>query len=542
MSFIPVDRTRLLRWLPLLIPVAALLLYIPFLENPLVFDDQYFFFTGRPEQFIADGMHLRPRWFPLYTHAASYVFIGPELIWQRIPNMLLHAGTGVALYALLARLLRDAGVSVERATAGAVAAALLYVVHPASVFAAGYLMQRTSLMGTLFSLLSWLTLWAGLSGRRMALWITPLLFLLAVLSKEHFVMAPAVACALIVLYRRSGLPLHARIGELIVILALQAAIAAWTVLSKSRLIGAAYEIDAGAALAQAAASSMPAHAHALSVLSQCGLFFKYLLLWLLPDQSAMSVDMREVFAALPSSAIEWWPLAGFMLYGAAATALLLRGRRAGIAGLALLAPWLLFFTEFAAVRIQEMFVLYRSYFWMAPLMALVALGFSRLSRDLGCALAIVATAACSAMAWVQLENFSSNFRLWDTAARVVEKQGNADTVTGLDRIYRNRGLAYSESLLFNEALQDFDRALHYRPDFAHAYQDRGATYMQLGNNEAALADFNRAIALKPDLVRAYAGRAMALENLQDLDAAEAHRRACLAGWHPSCESQRIDTH
>lgn len=530
---------RLLRFLPLLIPIAAILLYSPFLQSPLVFDDQYFFFSGRPEQFVAEGFRFQPRWLALYSHAATYVFVGPELIWQRIPNMLFHGGTGWALYALLSRLLRDLGIQQERACAGAVAAALIFVLHPASVFAAAYLIQRTSLMGTLFSVLSWLALWVGLSGRRAALWSAPPLFLLAILSKEHFVLAPAVACALIVLHHRSGLAMQARISELSIVLALQGAIAAWAILSKAQLLGASYETGAGAALAQAASAALPTHAHALSVLSQCGLFFKYLLLWLLPNQAGMSADMREVFTSLPLTAGDVLPVVLFCAYGAAAAILLFKGRVAGLIGWALLAPWLLFFTEFAAVRIQEMFVLYRSYFWMAPLMLLVAFGFSRLSRDLGSALVVVLGGACAAMAWVQLENFSSNFQLWDNAARLVEKRGNAHRVTGLERIYRNRGLAYSEALMFREALQDFDRALHYRPDFAHAYQDRGATYLQLGMNKEALADFDTAIRLKPDLGRAYAGRAIALENLHHPDAADAHRDACRSGWQPSCASPLI---
>lgn len=119
MSLFRAGQGRLLRYLPLLIPLAAVLLYSPFLQSPLVFDDQYFFFSGRPEQFVADGFRFRPRWLPLYSHAATYVFIGPELIWQRIPNVLLHALTGVALYALLHRLLSDLGVSAERARASA---------------------------------------------------------------------------------------------------------------------------------------------------------------------------------------------------------------------------------------------------------------------------------------------------------------------------------------------------------------------------------------------------------------------------------------
>lgn len=536
MSLSRAGQGRLLRYLPLLIPLAAVLLYSPFLQSPLVFDDQYFFFSGRPEQFVADGFRFRPRWLALYSHAATYVFIGPELIWQRIPNVLLHALTGVTLYALLHRLLSNLGVSAERARASAVAAALLYVLHPMSVFAAGYLIQRTSLMGSLFMLLSWLALWAGLSGRRAALWCAPPLFLLAVLSKEHFVMAPAVGCALILLHRRSGLPMRARTGELMTVLALQAAIALWTVLAVRGVLGATYELDAGAAMAQLSVSAQPAHAHAhaLSVLNQCGLFFRYLLFWLLPDQAAMSADMREAFATPPVSVLDLAPAIAFFLYGLAALFLLLRGRRTGLVGFALLAPWLMFFTEFAAVRVQESFVLYRSYGWMAALVVLVALGFSRLSRDLGCALALVLTSALAAMAWVKLESFSSNFALWDSAARVVESRGNADRVSGLERIYRNRGLAYADGLFLNEAVQDFDRALRYRPDFAHAHQDRGATLLQLGRHEEALASFERAMQLMPDLQTAYAGRAQSLEALNRPEAAEAHRKACEMGWQPSC--------
>ena len=49
--------------------------------------------------------------------------------------------------------------------------------------------------------------------------------------------------------------------------------------------------------------------------------------------------------------------------------LIWRGGRLGLLGFALLAPWLLFATELSAVRIQEQFVLYRSYLWMAPAFA-----------------------------------------------------------------------------------------------------------------------------------------------------------------------------
>ena len=54
-------------------------------------------------------------------------------------------------------------------------------------------------------------------------------------------------------------------------------------------------------------------------------------------------------------------------------------RRLGLAGFALLSPWLLALTEFATVRAQEPLVLYRSYLWMSVLPAALPAVTARLA-------------------------------------------------------------------------------------------------------------------------------------------------------------------
>jgi len=80
-----------------------------------------------------------------------------------------------------------------RAAIGATAFAL----HPVAVYGAAYLVQRSIVLATLFSLLSLIFLLRGLQSDRYrdTLWAA-LLYSLAVLSKEHAVLLPAVALPL----------------------------------------------------------------------------------------------------------------------------------------------------------------------------------------------------------------------------------------------------------------------------------------------------------------------------------------------------------
>lgn len=528
-------------WAPLLLLLFVSILYAGFLHNPLVFDDIYFFLSGNPETYVAQGFQFAPRWWAYYSFGLTFVHVGPELIWLRLGNLFLHALSGLALYALLYRLLVDldshqrSGLKPEWS---AFLAALLFLLHPTAVYAAGYLIQRTILMATLFSLLTWLSFWWGLQGSRRWLWLSVVFYFLAVYSKEHAVMVPAVCFGLLVLHRRSGFAEMSGKTELTTLFGMFALIALLVILQAKGAIGTAYEMFAPEMLQSEGVSVPPELAYPLSVLTQAGLFFKYLLLWVVPNVAWMSVDMREPFA-LSLTWLRGIGLLLFSLYPLVASWLLWKGGPRGLVGLALLAPWLLFATEISTVRLQEIFVLYRSYLWFPLLFLLVAMGFTRLPKRMAIGLGVILSVALFAFSFDRLTSFSHRFLLWDEAARVAEKNAGKLGVTGIERIYHNRGLAlYHEGFLPN-AIEDYTKAIAIKPDYNHAYNDRGATRLDMGEAEAALGDFDAAIRLDPLPLKPYAGRALALSKLGRHDEAlEAHHKACSMGWSASCQQTK----
>jgi hypothetical protein len=95
-----------------------------------------------------------------------------------------------------------------------------------------------------------------------------------------------------------------------------------------------------------------------------GLFFRYGLLWLIPNVGWMSIDLRPAFPlSLASAQAIASVLAYLGLLAASAWLVLRRSDVLGLIGLCLLFPLLMFGTEFGTVWIQDPFVLYRSYLW-----------------------------------------------------------------------------------------------------------------------------------------------------------------------------------
>ncbi|HEY9192908.1 MAG TPA: hypothetical protein VIO81_08525 [Methyloversatilis sp.] len=528
--------------IPALIPVLVTLLYGGFLNNPLVFDDQYFFMQGNPERYVADGFVPRPRWLAYFSHGLTFTLLGDAILWQRIGNLILHAATGLALYALIRRLLADLAPPRDGALDArwaALFAALLFVLHPAAVYGAAYLIQRTTVMATLFSLLCWLSFWRGLNGSRAGLWASAAFYLLAVFSKEHAVMVPAVCAALLLLHRRSELTQRAGKVELASLFSAYAVIGIFVVLTVKRVIGSAYEPLASEMLDTLDASIPKELVYPLSVLTQAGLFFKYLLLWIVPNGAWMSIDMREPFVLPPVVLRDWAFAAAFIAYPVAACLMLWRGRATGLIGLSLLAPWLLFATEISSVRIQEIFVLYRSYLWAPALSVLFALGLLGMSRRTSATIGVVLGIACSAFSLNKLMTFGHSFYLWDEAAKLAEKEPSQGKAAGMARIYHNRGLALSREGFLPNAIEDFDRALSIRQDYTEVYNDRGAAHLMMKSYDLALKDFNTAAEQAPGIARYHAGKAQAMEGLGKVSGArEENWLACALGWTQSCEILR----
>jgi tetratricopeptide (TPR) repeat protein len=481
---------------------------------------------------------LSPRWFSYGSFGWTYALFGGDVLGFRLGNVLLHTGVAAMLFIFLRRLFAavlPAGRAPDPAW-WAFFGALLFLIHPAAVYAVAYLIQRSIVMATLFSLVSLLCFLEGLL-RGSCRWYlaAAVAYFFAVFSKEHAVMLPAVAAALALLVRGPSWRLA---RELWFPLALYAAIGVLIVLQVRGLLGVQYEPHAEAAMRQlaesrvaspaevAAPAATPASAppgalaaapgrHALSIVNQGFLFFRYLATWLVPLPAWMSIDVRVPF---PQQLAEWPQAAGFaawLAWPGFALWLLLKRGRAGLAGFALLAPWLLSLTEMASVRIQEVFVLYRSYLWMCLLPAGLPALLGRLPGRWALAAMAAASLALLPLFHDRLTSFSSEVGVWDDALR----KNHDLQVPFAERAWRSRGIAYYKSARYDEALADFERALQIAPRSADVWMARGTLFMRTANTQRALADFSRALEHDPRHFESLGRRCVVRMRLNQLDGA-----------------------
>jgi tetratricopeptide (TPR) repeat protein len=158
-------------WLPVLGVLAVLLGgYFAFangLRGGFVFDD---------EEMIAK-VHTRPLWPPSeafagprpvtdFSFALNYRLLGRGPWGFRLVNVLIHLGAGLALFGILRRTFRSPVLSDRFAGPAdglALAAALLWVVHPLQTESVTYIVQRAESLCGLFYLLAMYCAAAGFS-------------------------------------------------------------------------------------------------------------------------------------------------------------------------------------------------------------------------------------------------------------------------------------------------------------------------------------------------------------------------------------------
>jgi hypothetical protein len=559
----------------LLLFAATLLLYAGSLHYPLVFDDVALQERNMP-MFGRMWQDLAMRWVTFTTFYWTHELVAMNLAWHRLVNVILHALTVITLFALLRRLygtvLRTTSPALE-SNAGAAdlspvqlafLGALIFALHPISVYGVAYLVERSIVMATLFSLLALFAWTEGmLGGKRQWLFASCALYFLAVFSKEHCVMLPGVAMALTLLLRK---PSWSLVRELRLPLLLFAAIGAFVILRAKGVIGAAYEpfaTEAVAHLASVDASGI----YVLSVITECAFFFKYLFLWIVPSPAWLAVDLREPIA---TGILSWPETAGavaFVLYFLFAAWLLLKGGRRGLAGFFLLFPWLFYLTELSTVRIQEPFVLYRSYLWMGGLAALVPLLLPSANPKWKFAAPGLICLCLLPLTLDRLDSFSTEWKLWNDvvaknpdrtrffAERGYNKRGIAsirlgnysdaiaDFTTSLEiygkdpLIFLNRGMARMQSGDYPDALEDFARGLELDPREAGFHVNRGIIFASTKRYAEALAEFDRALELKSGDAVAHFNRGLALRLMGRYDEGTASiRKGCELGHAPACKA------
>jgi hypothetical protein len=75
--------------------------------------------------------------------------------------------------------------------------------------------------------------------------------------------------------------------------------------------------------------------------------------------------------------------------------------------------------------------------------------------------------------------------------------------------FNNEGIKLGEQNKYQQAIEEFSKAIFRKPSFAEAYNNRGFSYLTIGQYQQAIEDYSEAIRLKPDFLAAYINRGTA---------------------------------
>ncbi len=505
-----------------LVLLAALggALYAPFLGNPAFFDDRYVFSGYRLAEYASSpfGLALRQ---PAYFSLALVQVLSGAMEMHRAVGLVFHVGCAWALYALLRELQRWCEIAdAPQSRLVAFGGAAFMLLHPVAVYAAGYLVQRSIVLATLFGLLSLAVYLRGLRQQRLSAALgAAVLFSLAVLSKEHALLLPAVAAAAGAWLLRG----HARfmLRYVALYLAACAPAAILVVLMAKGIVGQRYEpeFDAVAAqITQAHWNDVLERPWLGSALAQAVLFFRYAGLWLVPRTDGMALDLRVDFAALWHPSIALPALVAFVAIPVLGAYLACRRGAPRMAGFGLLYLWILYLLEFSVIRFQEPFVLYRSYLWAPGIAMLLAALAGRLAPR-AAALALLAAAP---LLWLQsydrLSTFSSGIALWEDAAAKLP----AEPVPGGWRTLHSLGREYLYAGMPDKAVATAERCLAQYPGTYHCTMARAGIHAYLEEYEQAIPLIRRAMVIRPAEGWATAQLGFAMEQLGCREQARRH--------------------
>jgi tetratricopeptide (TPR) repeat protein len=480
-------------WLGLL-AVAVAIVYLPGLDNPPVFDDDYLA-SGELFRDYANTLQLRARMLSYGSFVWVHALFGEGWWKQRLVNVLIHAGVVLALWGFYRELLRHIAppegetAPLNRSPALGVALAA-FALNPVAVYAVAYLIQRSILLATLFVLLS-LTAFARGVRTGKAAWFAAavIAYGLAVASKEHAILTPLAAMPVLVLVAR---PSPRRLGAVAAI-GLGLVGIAWVLLRQryGDIIGTPFDEYSRVYLSQLAAlqPDAPKHAYALSIINQAWLFFGYGVRWMLPWTDWMSISLRPPFPLTYATFPQLLGPIGYLGVIAGGAWLLWRYRDwRALLGISLLVPALLFATEFAVVWVQDPFVLYRSYLWAIGIPGLVFCMAHGPSPKILLAIGLVIAVYLAYTAIDRVVSLDTPERAWSDAIAKLPQDPRA---VGRWFPYLNRGALYVDRDEFALALRDFEKS-EALGDLGMGAFNTGAVLAAQGKHADALAAFDRA--------------------------------------------------
>jgi len=486
---------------------------------------------------LQDRRQNRP--FSNLTFALNYYFSGQDVVAFHLVNVALHWAAGLLVFFILRLTFRRAGLAQDRRDLAALAAAAVWTIHPLHTQAVTYIVQRQTVMASVFtlgSLLAYLLARESRRPRRQGLLygLAALSFILAAGSKEIAWVTPGLILIHEAYFYQdfSWGFLRRRWPALILGLILLSGFLVLSLRSEMwKMISQGYQ-NYPFTLTQ-------------RLLTEPRVLISYLDLTLWPLPSRLSVEHDP---ALSTSLLHPWTTGPALLFwivllvGALRFARrcpwfsfavlwyllnislessfipldLMFEHRLYLPSLALIVP-LIAFPVFSARRVR----------WVLPALSLVAVmlllgtrGRNRvwqteldLWRD--CARKTPFKASAFNNLGAALRELGEEERALAPFNRAVKL--NPKSADG----YINRGIGYGKMGRYELALFNFNSALAINPNLAKAFYNRGIVYLEQGQFQRAIADWTRAIQINPSLAQAYISRGNLYLHLGRSDQAQA---------------------
>lgn len=500
---------------------ACVFLCIPFLKNPTLFDDFNIITPSNLQRLQNLGLELAPRAWVYQTFLINRYLSGFNLESYRIVNLALHLATSLALFFLCKEAIIQSTPSVARSRAepnfNAALISALFALHPIAIFTQAYLAQRTILASTLAALCSTLFFMRGLRGNKAYLYVSAFLCAVSLYSKEHSIALPAVLSLLLVAEltntqknKQNFLQTHV---HAVIALTLCYLTSLLLLLGLKGIIGSNYE-----PLTLEMIENTPLlegkNLYLLSSLNQAKLFFSYLSEWLLPFPDRISIDIRKPFPTEIATIGNLLPAALFVALNAFIIKKAMTGNSKTFYTL-LAAPGILFLTELSVTRIQENFVLYRSYLWAPFGFAAIGIAITNVkSTKIKVLTFILAYTLMLYSSCVVLVSLSNPYLAWDAARKIYEENNKEPFVPGGYRIYYNLGTTLYDHKNLELALENYNKSLNLNNQYSYALMNRGIIFLDIQQWGPALEDFEKAYLLAgKSSVKPLIGKAKALKKL-----------------------------
>lgn len=488
----------------------ALLLYAKSIGFPLFFDSKSVLLHADLSGNLRFERLFSGRWLTELSFGLVSALYGSEWFYQNLFNVILHAINAFLLFELLLLIYTEVLQDAPRVTSWqlklmALAAGLIFLVHPVSVYATAYLIQRSILLGTGLSLLSLILFIRGLlSASRKLLVLAPAAYLMALMAKENCIMLPGAA--LVLMHVCDDVRFRFNLKQFFWVFVLFGIAACPVLMQKIGIIGAVYEPYAEDMIHTYEFTTRVkfdlSQAYGFSILTQCYMFFRYVLVWILPLPQWLSIDLHFPFAM---SWLSWPESVSIFLYLVIFSISIWMLRRKSsfkLVAAACIVPMILFATEFSVVRLSEQFVLYRSYFWMGFLGLAIPPFYIFLNRYVHstrmiAALVLGVILIFSTVASDRLQTFQSEVAVWEDALSKVTKDPGSSEYFKTHRVHQNLAVAYDLAGNLDKSLWHYQQAIQIHPKLYPAHDNLGMLYLKLKQPERALAHFKVVYGLKP---------------------------------------------